>query len=98
MTQDCDLDLDFKVRVGSEGDTPLHKLLPNALFCELWLASDLRGNHGLNSTLWRPVKKNTDELYHFLPRALPEEDALGQGFEDDLVTASAITKSALLFL
>lgn len=85
MTQDCDLDLDFKVRFGSEETTPLHKLIPNVLFCELWPAENLRGSYRLNSTLWLRVKKNTDERYHFLPRALPEEDALGQGFEDDLV-------------
>ena len=83
LTQDCDLDLDFEARFGAE-DTPTHKLLPNVLFCELWLAKHLRGDHVLNSTVWRRVEQNNDERYHFLPRARSEDDALGEGFTDDL--------------
>ena len=83
LTQDCDLDLDFEARLGAE-DTPAHKLLPNVLFCELWLAKNLRGRHDLNHRVWRRVEQNNDERYHFLPRARPEDDALGEGFTDDL--------------
>lgn len=82
LTQDCDLDWDFKTR--KEGSEEHPKLLPNILLCELWPAKRLRGHHRMNSDIWRRVKKNQDERYHFLDRPLPEQDAAGEGFEDDL--------------
>ena len=82
LTQDCDLDFDFKAR--QPATTLPHKLLPNILLAELWLAEQLRGKHDVNHGVWKRVKQNMDERYHFLPRVEPEDDALGKGFDDDL--------------
>ena len=84
LTQDCDLDSDFNTR-REPGTNPLHKLLPNILFAEVFLARELRGQHNhLTSNLWRRVRKNEEQRYHYLPRVEPKDDALGEGSADDL--------------
>ncbi len=66
LTQDCDLEQDFKVRsAGNRSD----KLLPNVLFCNLAKAEDLRGTAattGISSDMWKRISQNKDERYHFL--------------------------------
>jgi hypothetical protein len=79
MTQDCDLDWDFKARQsnGSEG-----KRIPNVLFCEVIGATELRGRQGINSEIWKRISQNKDERYQFLQRILPDADAVGKGLPE----------------
>lgn len=87
LTQDCDLDWDYSVRQQSNSEdssVPAHKLLPNVLLCELWLASQLKGQHSLNSGLWKPIRKNRDERFHFLEKPQASCDLMKDGFPDDL--------------
>src|SRR5258708_11148574 len=79
LTQDCDLDWDFKAR----SDAKLaNKLLPNILLCEVWLSEQLRGEQAIKSDIWRRIRSNGDERYHVLPAAPPEHDMHNVGFEE----------------
>ena len=79
MSQDCDLDWDFRARF----ETPAPgRLIPNILFCEVMEASRLRGATGINSAIWRRIEQNKDERYQFLQGILPEQDALGEGLPE----------------
>jgi hypothetical protein len=49
------------------------------LLCEVHVADELRGRSGINSELWRRVRENKDERYHYLRAVLPEEDSLREG-------------------
>lgn len=83
VTQDCDLDWDFKARIEADPikkSKSQNKLLPNLLFCEVLPAEELRGNQALASDIWKRVKQNQDERYHYLFDVRPELEALGQGF------------------
>ncbi len=80
VSQDCDLDWDFKARTANERNSG--KLIPNILFCEVVTAEDLRGSEGINSTLWGNIRTNKNERYQFLQRILPEQEALGLGLPE----------------
>ena len=78
MTQDCDLDWDYKARQkGSEQQ----KLIPSVLFCEVATAEELFGRIR-NSKIWEKVQQNKDERYQFLQQVSPEDDALGEGLPE----------------
>jgi hypothetical protein len=79
LSQDCDLDLDFKARNGQVNDD---KLLPNILFCEVITAAELKQSGGMNSPIWGRVEKNKDERYQFLQKVEPADDAVGQGVDE----------------
>lgn len=77
LSQDCDLDIDYKARFG---DSVIEdKLLPSVLFCEVTTADNLRSGNGINSELWRRIVKNNDERYQYLRSITAEQDALTQG-------------------
>lgn len=76
LSQDCDLDLDFKARAGQ---VPEDKLLPNVLFCEVVTALELKGSGGMNSSIWGRVQRNKDERYQFLQKVNPDQDGAGLG-------------------
>ena len=79
VSQDCDLDWDFKARQGvTSGD----KIVPNIFFCEVTTAEALRGRSDIKSDIWRRIAANKDERYHFLQRVNPSEDALGEGLPE----------------
>ncbi len=79
MSQDCDLDWDFRGR--QEGGSPT-KQMPNILFCEMIEADILRQASGMNSRIWERIKINKDERYQFFQRVLPAEDAVGVGLPE----------------
>lgn len=81
VTQDCDLDWDFKARQGHP--TP-QKLIPSVLFCEVVKAADLKHNptNPLTSKIWERVRENKDERYHFLQKVDPTDEALGEGLPE----------------
>jgi len=66
LSQDCDLDLDFKARRESVAPD---KMISSVLFCEVTTAEQLRQSPGgMNSSIWGRVKTNKDE--RFLQRHL----------------------------
>ena len=79
LSQDCDLESDYRARQSKPSD---HKQIPNVLFCEVIEAEDLRGREGINSEIWRRLKKNTDERYAFLENVSAHHDACGEGTPD----------------
>lgn len=79
VSQDCDLDLDHQARNGTVAPD---KQLPNILFCRVTTAEILRGSGGVDSGIWKRVKINKDERYHFLQKVDPVEDALGEGLPE----------------
>src|SRR5262249_34569532 len=63
LTQDCDLDQDFRVRFPEP--QPSDKLIPGILFCEVVTAEELFGIiRQTNKKLWDRIKINKDERYH----------------------------------
>ncbi len=85
VTQDCDLDWDFRARQEQDETKKLKaqsKLLPNLLFCEVAQAEELRGVQTIASDIWRRVKQNQDERYHYLPAVPSHLDAVTRGFSD----------------
>jgi hypothetical protein len=79
LTQDCDLEQDFKARRGL---IAADKIISSVLFCEVTTAEELRGSTGINSTIWARIRTNKDERYHFLQKIEAGDDALGQGLPE----------------
>ncbi len=79
ITQDCDLDWDFKARRDKAASD---KLIPNVLFCEVIEAEELRGREDINSMIWSRIKLNKDERYQFLQRVEAKYDAKGRGLPE----------------
>lgn len=79
LTQECDLDWDFKARNG-EPDQNLRerKLVPNILLSEIMDADRLR-QRIQGSDIWKRIVRNQDERYYFFPPIASTEDLLGQG-------------------
>ena len=79
MSQDCDLDWDFRAR---NGQGAVHKTMPNVVFCEMdttvHMKETLR-NQGVNSEIWRRIERNSDIRFHVLPEVAHELDAMHIG-------------------
>lgn len=67
MTPDCDLLSDFSSRQASSEVTQSPHRLQHIHCCNLYEASEIRGNNDLRSDLWRRVQRNQDERYHQIP-------------------------------
>ena len=86
ITQDCDLDQDFRVRktsdvsVTEDGRTGIDKLLPNLLFVEVVTSNDLIKD--LDKRMKDRIKINNDARYHFLQKIEPHDDLLGEGLPE----------------
>lgn len=78
LTQDCDLDWDFRAQT----DLSLNaKKIPNILFCEVMVASDLSSSLN-NSRIWSRICLNKDERYQFLEAIPIGLDASHEGIGD----------------
>lgn len=66
VSQDCDLEWDYKAR---QGEAPEGKLMTHVLFCDLFLEDELPARGKLTNELFRRVERNQDERYHHLPAA-----------------------------
>jgi hypothetical protein len=76
MTQDCELEQDYH----AFGNGPaFNRSLPNILFCEVINAMALKGQAGLNSDLWRRVRRNDHDRFHVLDVVPADCDAIGAG-------------------
>lgn len=67
VSQDCDLDWDYKARAERASED---KLLTHILFCALFPLDEVRSRSGLKSELWKRVMQNQDERYHHLDEGL----------------------------
>lgn len=65
VTQDCDLDWDYKARNGEEKPS---KLLNSIILCELDEASKVREIPDINRKIWELVASNRHERYHFFQK------------------------------
>lgn len=74
ISQDCDLDWDYRSRQQGK----LDKELPNVLLCEVSTAEELRGRD-IKSDLWKRIRINKDERYQFLQKVESEYDLQGHG-------------------
>lgn len=63
VSQDCDLEWDYKAR---QGNAPESKLLTHVLFCSLFPEDELRVRNKLDSQLYKRARQNQDERYHHL--------------------------------
>lgn len=86
LTQDCDLDWDFKARAVPFEDPVQEnkrqsKLVPNVLLCELSTVESLRPRLAGGDVLKR-IRSNQDERYHFLPATGTREDSAGEGLPE----------------
>lgn len=78
VTQDCDLDLDFRARTVEVNEA---KQMPSILFCELQEATFAR-DHAGNSSVWGRIKINADERYHFFEEVPAGCDLIAQGLSE----------------
>lgn len=88
LTQDCDLDWDFKARAPSNQDARASednkrqaKLVPNILLCELITTEVLRPRLAGGDVL-RRIRTNQDERYHCLPSVPTHRDHIGEGLPE----------------
>lgn len=79
LTQDCDLEWDYEKRASNperKTDTNDDKVLQSILICPAYISEQFReGNHlkaldltmkKWNSDLWRPIRNNQNERFHYL--------------------------------
>jgi len=75
LSQSCDLSQDFEGRKSGKPQ------LPEILFCSVPTAESLRATCG-GSDIWKRVRQNKDERYHFLEKAPPAVDHCGEGIPE----------------
>lgn len=90
LTQDCDLDWDYKARTPAPGQQAQDereenrrraKIVPNILFCELATAESLRPRLP-GSDVLRRIRTNQDERYHCFPAVSADLDRLDIGLPE----------------
>ncbi|MFG0287024.1 MAG: hypothetical protein ACF8CQ_02560 [Rhodopirellula sp. JB044] len=79
-SQDCDLDWDYKNRVGN--DKKPDKELPSIWLLEAFPAQAVRDRKDVNRNVWNFVSSNKHERYHFLETIPLELDLEGQGIQE----------------
>ncbi len=81
MTQDCDLEQDFRARQKNEIND---KVLPSLLFCEIVTAEDLFSLVAANRNEWKSLKisPNKNERFQFLQKVAPPCDAQQIGLDE----------------
>ncbi len=72
LTQSCDLIQDHSSRQQGKPQ------LPEVLFCQIPTAEQLKAICG-GSDIWKRIRQNKDERYHFLEKVAPEYDLSNEG-------------------
>lgn len=80
ITQDCDLDWDWKDRAGLVPNAT--KALPSVLLLELKEAQPQYDEDKNLRASWKRVQQNKEDRYHFLQKALSQEDASRLGLPE----------------
>src|SRR5713101_584176 len=79
LSQDCDLEQDFKERQKENGGI----VLPNVLLCDVFhadvLRAKVRDEENLASREWRVLRQNKNERFQFLNRIAAGEDLKNEG-------------------
>jgi hypothetical protein len=76
LTQDCDLESDYLLR---SGERTTGARIPSVLFCEVTDAEAFKSGADIRADIWRRVRANKDERYHYLRAVSPDADAARQG-------------------
>lgn len=79
LTQDCDLESDFMLRTNQR---PTGTLIPEILFCQVADAEGFKSGADIKSDIWRRVRANKDERYHYLRGIGADVDSVRQGTSD----------------
>jgi len=81
VSQDCELDWDFRCRFGDDDKRPTEwKETPNLLLCEARWIPEGRRPDAWSGDLWKRARQNQDERYHFLPPCPGALDTKANGF------------------
>ena len=79
VTQDCDLDWDYKARTTNSNPT---KLLNSVVLCEIETAEKVRGNEGVNRKEWELIVAHRHERYYFFENFPPESELQKEGLPE----------------
>lgn len=79
VTQDCDLDWDYKTR-GTNNN--LAKLLNSIILCEIDTAAAVRNTDGINRKEWELVVAHRHERFYFLEKIPPECEVEKEGLPE----------------
>ena len=83
LSQDCDLAQDWRARRRASAADPnaRKRLLSNILFAQVHEAAEVKVDIGV-SDIWKRVRQNKDERYHFLQAVEAKGDRLGCGLPE----------------
>lgn len=79
ITQDCDLDWDYKARRTNNNPA---KLLNSIILCEIDTAAAIRNTDGMNSKEWGLVDTHRHERFYFFEKISPESEAENEGLPE----------------
>jgi len=79
ITQDCDLDWDYKAR-GTNNNPA--KLLNSIVLCEMAPAESIRSTDGMNRKEWDLVVAHRHERFYFFEKISPECDVEQEGLPE----------------
>jgi hypothetical protein len=79
VTQDCDLDGDYKARHTIHPQT---KLLNSIILCEIGTAEIARGTDGMNRKEWELVTAHRHERFYFFEKISAEQDVVKEGLPE----------------
>jgi hypothetical protein len=79
ITQDCDLDWDYKARGNNNNPT---KLLNSIIFCEIDTAESIRSTDGINRKEWELVVAHRHERFYFFEKIPPECEVEKEGLPE----------------
>jgi hypothetical protein len=79
VTQDCDLDWDYKAR--GTNNNPV-KLLNSIVLCEIGTAESIRSADGMNRKEWELVVAHRHERFYFFEKIPPECEVEQEGLPE----------------
>ncbi len=80
VTQDCDLDWDYKARGISNSSSA--KLLNSVVLCEIGTAEAIRSIDGMNRKEWELVVAHRHERFYFFEKILPQCEVKQEGLPE----------------
>jgi len=80
VTQDCDLDWDYKARRDSNANST--KLLNSIILCEIETAAAIRSTDGVNRKEWELVISHRHERFYFFEKILPQCEIEQEGLPE----------------
>jgi hypothetical protein len=100
VTQDCDLDWDYKARTQKQHNTP-SKFLNSVILCEVNTAEEVRNNaDNMNSKEWGLVSSQRHERFYFFEKIRIDYELQQKGLPEltaDFKKVFAIDAAALYY-